>query len=235
MWKTVLIVVGAVFALALAGFLVQVASYYRAIRSGEAVPPSSRMSVDRRAALPASDLTAELRRRAETGALLVAGPANAKITLVEFLDYGCPFCHETFGPFRSVMGRYDDRVRFVVRDFPLDDLHPNASKAAVAARCAAIQGKGWAYHDKLFLDQEHHEPSDLLRFAQEVGAEQAAFQTCLSKPDILQAVEGDLRLGIEAGVRGTPTFFLNGIRIEGSLDEQALVRMLDAALAAPAP
>jgi protein-disulfide isomerase len=236
MWKTVLIVVGAVFALALGGFLVQVASYYRALRSGEAVPsPSSRMSVDRRAALPPSDLTPELRRRAESGAILVAGPADAAITLVEFLDYGCPFCHQTFGPFRSVMGRYSDRVRFVVRDFPLDDLHPRASAAAIAARCAALQGKGWAYHDKLFLDQEHHEPTDLLRFAREVGTEQAAFQTCLAKPDIALAVEGDLRLGIEAGVRGTPTFFLNGIRVEGSLDEQQLVRLLDAALAAPTP
>lgn len=236
MWKKALIVVGAVFALGLAGFVVQVARYYRALRSGEAVaPPSSRMSVDRRATLPPSDLTPELRRRAEAGAVLVAGPADAAVTLVEFLDYSCPFCHQTFGAFRAVMGRYGDRVRFVVRDFPIDDIHPRAGAAAIAARCAALQGKGWAYHDKLFLDQERHEDADLLRLAREVGTEPAAFQACIAKPEVGQTVEGDLRLGVEAGVRGTPTFFLNGIRMEGSLDEQQLTRLLDAALATPSP
>lgn len=233
MWKKALVVVGALLALGLAGFLVQVAWYYRALRSGEAVaPPTSRMSVDRRATLPPSDLTPDLRRRAESGAVLVAGPAGATVTLVEFVDYSCPFCLETFGPLRAVMGRYTDRVRFVVRDFPIDDIHPDASAAAVASRCATLQGKGWAYYDKLFLEQERREEADLLRFAREVGADQAAFQACLAKPDIAKAVEGDLRLGIEAGVRGTPTFFLNGVRVEGSLTDAELTRLLETALGA---
>lgn len=232
-WKIVLLLIGGCFALGVGWFVFRVGMYYRAIKAGEVVTaPTSRMSVAGRSLLPAADLSAEQRTQVETGGVLTMGPKNATVTVVEFLDYGCPFCEETFAPFRTVMGRYQDRVRFVVRDFPIDDLHPGATEAAIAARCAQAQGKGWSYHDKLFLEQERRTAEDLVQFAREAGLDVNAFGTCFEDPAIERAVAADLRLGISVGVRGTPTFFVNGIRVEGSLGERQLERMMDAALRA---
>ena len=143
------------------------------------------------------------------------GPANAKLTVVAFLDYGCPFCRAADGPFRETMIKYQDRVRFVLRDFPIDELHPNATQAAVASRCAFAQGKGWAFHDLLFRQTGDLVPADFVKYATQAGADPIAFQACVNGNAYAEDIRQDQADGLRAGVDGTPTYFFNGVRIQG--------------------
>lgn len=113
------------------------------------------------------------------------------------------------------MQEYDRRVRFVVKDFPLPS-HPRARAAHEAARCAAEGGRFWPYHDRLFEAQPRFERDDLLRYAAEVGLDGEPFTRCLDARTFAAAVEADVSQGRALGVRGTPTFFVNGRRLVGA-------------------
>lgn len=143
------------------------------------------------------------------------GPADAKLTVVAFLDYGCPYCRRAAGPFRETMVKYKDRVRFVIRDFPVEELHPNAFQAALAARCSFAQGKGWAFHDILYSQTGELVPADFMRFATQAGVDVEKYQTCVNNRQFTSEIQQDLADGLRAGVEGTPTYFFNGIRIQG--------------------
>ncbi len=143
------------------------------------------------------------------------GPANAKLTIVAFLDYGCPFSRRAAGPFRETMLKYQDKVRFVIRDFPIEELHPNAFQAALAARCTFAQGKGWAFHDLLLAQAADLVPTDFTKYATQAGVDVEKYQACVDNRQFASEVQQDLADGLRAGVEGTPTYFFNGIRIQG--------------------
>lgn len=143
------------------------------------------------------------------------GPEQAKLTVVAFLDYGCPFCRRAAGPFRETMLKYQDRVRFVIRDFPVEELHPNALQAAGAVRCAFAQGKGWAMHDMLFAQATDLVPADFERYAAQSGLDLDKYRSCVEAQTYTAQIQEDLADGLRAGVQGTPTYFFNGVRIQG--------------------
>ncbi len=148
------------------------------------------------------------------------GPQQAKLTVVAFIDYGCPFCRRAAGPFREAMLKYQDRVRFVVRDFPVEELHPNAIQAAQAVRCAFAQNKGWAMHDLLFTQTGDLVPADFERFAAQAGVDLTQYRRCVEAQTFSAQIQEDLADGSRAGVQGTPTYFFNGVRIQGVPQER---------------
>ncbi|MGH7802501.1 MAG: DsbA family protein [Thermodesulfobacteriota bacterium] len=138
------------------------------------------------------------------------GDKNAKLTLIEFSDYQCPFCgrHVT----QTVPQLETDyiktgKVKYVFFDFPLD-FHKNAFKAAEAADCAGEQGKFWQMHDKLFENQKALEESDLTNYAKSIGLNMSKFQKCLDSGKYASQIKKEIELGQKSGVTGTPSFFL---------------------------
>lgn len=149
------------------------------------------------------------------------GSRDAPLTLVEFSDYQCPFCRRFFEQtFPRIKTQYIDtgKVRYVFRDFPLDQIHPQARKAAVAAHCAADQGKYWEAHDSFFRNQEALRPEDLKSYAQKLGLKTVAFDDCLDKDKYARLVQENEDDGLKAGVRGTPAFFLGKTGKDGTVD-----------------
>ncbi len=156
----------------------------------------------------------------------VRGPETAKVTIVEFSDFQCPFCGREAPVVEKLMKEYDGKVKLVFRQFPLD-FHPFAQKAAEAGMCAADQGKFWGLHDKMFGNQEKLAVEDLKAYAKELGLDQAKFDKCLDSGEKKPAVEADQKAGNEAGVNGTPAFFINGIFINGAQPYEQLKDTVD--------
>ncbi|HLE25373.1 MAG TPA: thioredoxin domain-containing protein [Thermodesulfobacteriota bacterium] len=138
------------------------------------------------------------------------GNKNAKLTLIEFSDYQCPFCgrHVT-----QTLPQLDTdyiktgKVKYVFLDFPLD-FHKNAFKAAEAADCAGEQGKFWQMHDLLFANQKALELSDLTNYAKDLKLDTSKFQKCLDSGKYASQIKKEIELGQKSGVTGTPSFFL---------------------------
>ncbi len=143
----------------------------------------------------------------------LTGSAHAPVTVVEYGDFECPNCKQAQSALKLLLERFDGRVRFAFRNFPLEDVHPHALAAAEAAECAGGQGKFWSMHDLLFANQTHLKLKDLHGYAERVGVDVARFSAEMDDHVYLQRVREDLKSGVDSGVRGTPTFFVNG-RIE---------------------
>ena len=154
------------------------------------------------------------------------GPANAPIELVEFSDFQCPFCLRAHPTVQQVLDAYGDRIRFVYRNYPLPS-HPNARPAAEAAACAAEQGKFWPYHDKLFATQSKLADADLKQDAADLGLDAAKFNACVDSHKFRAEIDADVRAGQEAGVDGTPAFFVNGRLINGAQPYEVFKRIID--------
>jgi len=157
------------------------------------------------------------------------GNTRATVTIVEFSDFECTHCAKAYRVLKQVLPRYAGQVRVVFRHFPLDsscnaslenDFHRNACAAAVAAECAAEQGKFWEYHDRLFENQTELGPESLLRYAHATGLDVDAFAKCLASVRPRQKVEQDIREAVRLGIKSTPTFFFNGRAIRGSLEPE---------------
>ena len=154
------------------------------------------------------------------------GPASAPIELVEFSDFQCPFCFRATPTVNQVLSTYGDKIHFVYRHYPLPN-HPNARPAAEAAACAADQSKFWPYHDKLFEDPSKLDLSDLKRTAATLGLDSAKFNSCLDSHTKKDVVDADLEAGQEAGVDGTPAFFINGRMISGAQPFEVFKKIID--------
>jgi len=162
----------------------------------------------------------------ESGGETSEAPASAPLTIVEFGDFECPYSKEAYTAVRRLMTKYGDKVRFVYRNFPIESIHPDAMLAAVAAECAGEQGAFWAYHDKLYLNAPALDFQNLVRYGNEVGLDGDAFEQCLISRSTETTVSNDIAAGETGGVRGTPTFFLNGYKIEGAIPEADLDRVI---------
>ncbi|HSB40890.1 MAG TPA: thioredoxin domain-containing protein [Methylomirabilota bacterium] len=147
---------------------------------------------------------------------MARGPAAAAVTIVEWSDYECPYCKRAQEVLRRLQVEFPDTLRLVFKDFPLRS-HPGAIPAASAARCAGAQGRYWEYHDLLFAAQPDFARDQLIGYARRLGLDVEPFRQCLDDGRFLDAVRADQREGMQAGVRATPTFFINQRKIEGAL------------------
>jgi protein-disulfide isomerase len=145
------------------------------------------------------------------------GPSDAPVTIVEFTDYGCPFCrrHAT-EVLPDLLERYGDRIRYVVRHFPIPALTPNALAAADAAECAYRQDRYWEYREALVRETGSLSAEVLQGKAVAVGLDTESFAQCVADPATRDVVEGDILDAWEHGVTGTPTFFIDGRRFVGA-------------------
>ena len=150
---------------------------------------------------------------------------------MEFGDFSCPYSAEASTVVRRMASAYGDRARFVFRDFPIEDLYPGTTLVHQAAGCAFAQGKFWEYHDKVFQNQSELSYERLRQFAGELGLNQPVFDQCLDARPYDEEILGDTKDGALAGVEGTPTFFINGHRIEGSIPGETFELILKALLA----
>lgn len=139
------------------------------------------------------------------------GDKNAKLTLVDFSDYQCPFCGRFFRETLPIIEREyisTEKLKYVYRDFPLEVIHKEAFKAHEAANCAGEQGKYWQMHDRLFQNQNQLGVEELPKHAKAIGLNVPSFQECLDSGKQASEIRKDMEDGQRAGVRGTPTFFL---------------------------
>ena len=159
------------------------------------------------------------------------GPATAPVTIVEFADFQCPFCGQLAPTLRRIREQYGDQVRLIWKDFPLAQIHPRASQAAEAARCASDQGRFWEYHDRLFTNQRALETSALKQYAKDVGAETARFATCLDSGKYAEPVRLASSAASRLGLTSTPTTFVNGRMVSGAKPYATFAAVIDDELA----
>ena len=163
----------------------------------------------------------------------VKGNANAKVTIIEFSDYECPFCGKHFKEtYPQIVKEYVDtgKVKLVFRDFPLS-FHASAQKAAEAAECAGEQNKYWQMHDKLFSNQQALDVDSLKIYAKDIGLNTATFNACLDDGKMVDEVAKDFADGQSYGVTGTPAFFINGRFIAGAYTFADFKKIIDEELA----
>ncbi len=159
------------------------------------------------------------------------GPSDAPLTLVEYGDYQCSYCGAAYPVVKRLQMTLGKRLRLVFRNFPLTQAHPYALIAAEAAEAAALQGKFWEMHDLLFEEQTHLKPDIIPLWAKKIGLNIEKFETDLKQGVIEKRIKEDRRSGVRSGVNGTPTFFINGTRYDGSHNYNSLLAALESALA----
>jgi protein-disulfide isomerase len=168
-----------------------------------------------------------------TGGSPLIGPANARIKLVEFSDFQCPFCAQAVLKINEVMKVLPTQVKLIFKQFPLDQ-HSQAYLAAQAALAAHQQGKFWQLHDLMFANRTHLSRNEILTLAGGLGMDMMRFTRDMDAPETKKAVDRDESEGEQAGVGGTPTFFIDGQRYNGSLELDAIRPILEAELKKPA-
>lgn len=156
------------------------------------------------------------------------GNPSAPVMIVEFSDYQCPYCRQAETTVKDLLKKYGDKVSLSYRDFPLNN-HPHARLAAEASRCAGEQGKFWEYHDQLFSASDLQRPA-LVEYARSLKLDAKQFESCIDGGKYKAEVERDLQDGMQAGVSGTPGFFINGVAISGAQPPAAFIRLIESEL-----
>lgn len=157
------------------------------------------------------------------------GPEDAKVTIVEFSDFECPYCTRAADVTHKIRERYGDKVRFVFRQFPLP-MHQQAHLAAQASLAAAEQGKFWEFHDMLFANQRALTRDSLEGYAKQLNLNVSSLKQALDSEKYKAAVDSDLKLGEEVNVSGTPTVFINGKRVPNPTEFAPVAKLIDEAL-----
>ncbi len=156
----------------------------------------------------------------------IKGPANAKVTIVEFSDFQCPFCSRVIPTVQKIEKDYANDVRVVFLHNPLP-FHQNAEPAAEAAIAAEAQGKFWEMHDKLFTNQQNLTRPDLEKYAQEIGLDMNKFKAALDSHSGKKKIEADLAIAKQVGVQGTPNFYVDGRNIQGAQPYEEFKKIID--------
>lgn len=159
-----------------------------------------------------------------------SGPENAALTLVEYGDFQCPHCRNAYPIVKKVQQQLGARLRFVFRNFPLTQIHPEAEHAAEGAEAAGAQGAFWQMHDRLFERQFALDDDSLVEYAQELGLDADRLRGELASGTYRAKVRDDFMSGVKSGVNGTPTFFINGARYDGNYDLASLLEAVSAAV-----
>jgi len=158
------------------------------------------------------------------------GEANAPVSLVEFSDFQCPFCGRAYTTVEEILKNYPGKVKLTFVQFPLP-MHQNAQKAAEASLCANDQGKFWSLYDLMFKNQTALEVPKLKDYAKQSGLDTAKFDQCLDSGEKAADVTKDKALGDKLGVQSTPTFFINGLELEGAQPYEEFAQAIDDELA----
>jgi protein-disulfide isomerase len=159
------------------------------------------------------------------------GASKAPVTIVEFSDFQCPYCKGALPVLKQVTEKYGDKVQFMFKDFPLNDIHPQAQAAAEVAHCAEEQGRFWEYHDALFGIAPNFDAAHFMALAAQVGIKDGeAFKVCMESRKYKGRVEQDTSLGQTLGVDGTPMFFINGIALSGAAPMGDFEKIIDGEL-----
>lgn len=159
------------------------------------------------------------------------GEESAPVKIVKFEDFECPFCKTVQSTLADLLKKYEGKVRLVHKDLPLEAIHPQATLAAEAARCAGDQGKFWQYHDVLYSKAPKLGSAELKGYAKELGLDTASFDKCLGSGRHKAAVQKDLNEGAKLGLTGTPSFFINGRELSGAQPLEAFAAIIDEELA----
>jgi protein-disulfide isomerase len=154
------------------------------------------------------------------------GPRDARIVLVEYGDFECPYCGEAYPQLKAVQEAMGDALCFVFRHFPLSQAHPHAEHAAEFAEAAATIGRFWEMHDLLYENQQALDDPSLASYAAGLGCDRALIESAL-RGEFAARVRGDFTGGVRSGVNGTPCLFINGQRYEGSWDAESLLGVLN--------
>ena len=162
------------------------------------------------------------------------GNKSAPVTIVEFTDFECPFCASVQPTLKQLLEQYPDQIRLVFKNYPLG-FHRNARKAHLAAMCAEEQGKFWPYRYHLFGNQRALKKEDLLRYAESFGLGMEPFERCLEEEKYSGLLQKDYEQGLLLGVRGTPTFFVNGTYFSGAQPLSFFKSVIEAELNRAAP
>jgi protein-disulfide isomerase len=160
----------------------------------------------------------------------ILGPRRAAVTVVEYGDFECPNCKQAAPAVKLLLERFEDRVRFAFRHFPLEEVHPHAMLAAQAAEAAGAQGKFWQMHDLLFENQTHLKAQHLHSYAERLDLDMARYTAEMDDTVYLQRVRENMESGRHSGVRATPTFFVNGAIQDVSFGLRALFDAVEAVL-----
>jgi protein-disulfide isomerase len=201
----------------------QIAKYLKAARQGES---RQAFMATLQSLYTTRVLLDPLRTQVASDPARTRGPADAVIKIVEFSDFQCPFCRNAEKAIQALVDKYPDKVSIAYRDFPLTAIHSNANPAAEASRCAADQGKFWEYHDRLFQTKSL-DGLGLKQAALDLSLDADKFDACVDKANFRAAVESDIKDAQAVGVRGTPTFFVNGIQLVGNQPLSAFEELID--------
>lgn len=160
----------------------------------------------------------------------IQGDPKAPVTLVEYGDYQCPSCGQAYPIVKRLQKHFGKRMSFVFRNFPLTQIHPYAEPAAETAEFAAAHHKFWEMHDLLYENQESLDDGLLLQLSQQLNLDPNALAEALESKQLEPRVRADFSSGVRSGVNGTPTFFINGQRHDGSYDYASMVEAIDGVL-----
>jgi len=151
------------------------------------------------------------------------GQADVPVTLLEYGDFECPYCAMARPTLKGLVADYPQVIQLIFRHFPITTVHPHAFVAAESAEAAGAQGKFWQMHDMLFTHQQFLDIEDLRQYGQEIGLDLKRFDQEMNAHKYEHEVKQDFRRGIEDGVNGTPTIFINGIRYDGPRDRESIL------------
>lgn len=163
----------------------------------------------------------------------ILGSPNAAVTLVEYGDYECPYCGAAHAIVKKILAITGDQLRFVFRHFPLTQIHPHAERAAEAAEAAGAQDSFWEMHNLLYEHQQALDDAHLLRYAEEAHLDTVRFARELAEGVYRERVREDFMSGVRSGVNGTPTFFINGVRHDGSWQMESLLAAIERVMDSP--
>jgi protein-disulfide isomerase len=160
----------------------------------------------------------------------VQGPTDARVTLLQYGDYQCPYTRLSRHSIHTLQREYADRLRFVFRHFPLEAIHPHARGAATADEAAEAQGHFWTMHEYLFEHQNALADRDLHNYATNLGLEPDRFEHDRTSTDVNSRIDRDVASGELSDVQGTPTFYVNGVRHDGTFDVDVLRPAIESAM-----
>lgn len=162
---------------------------------------------------------------AATGDHYWTGSGKAKITIVEFGDFACSVCEQSFPTIREISLKYKNDIKFIWRDYPV--VADYSALLALAGRCAGEQGFFWPMHDKLFQNQGVSTANELIALANQIGVDADRFTNCLTSQKYLSQIEQDLTEGQKFGITGTPTYFINGYKVEGNIPRDTFIKIIE--------
>ncbi len=160
----------------------------------------------------------------------IQGKNTAPLELVEYGDYQCPHCGHAYPIIKNVQRKLGADLKFVFRNFPLSEAHPDAFNAAVAAEAAGLQQKFWDMHDIIFENQQELDLESLFLYAKTIGLDLERFKNDIQKNMLTTKVEQDFESGVRSGVNGTPSFFINGKKYNGDWEEDVFNQYLKSQL-----